>query len=51
MDHHHPPGRGGSPDHADNLVYCCSRCNLYKSDYWPRNAGDLHLTRRATKIA
>ena len=33
LDHYQPQARGGSDD-ADNLIYSCSRCNLYKADYW-----------------
>lgn len=43
IDHYQPPGRGGSIDHPDNLLYSCQRCNLYKSDYWPRKAADIPL--------
>ena len=43
IDHHHPPGRGGSQDDPENLVYCCTRCNQYKSDYWPKNDQDSSL--------
>lgn len=38
LDHFRPQSRGGS-DALDNLLYCCHRCNEYKSDYWPQ-AGD-----------
>jgi hypothetical protein len=34
IDHYHPRALGGSDD-LSNLLYCCYRCNLYKSDYWP----------------
>ena len=34
VDHLEPVSRGGE-DTLDNLVYCCSRCNLYKRDHWP----------------
>jgi hypothetical protein len=37
VDHFHPQSLGG-PDHADNLLYCCQRCNQYKADYWPSTA-------------
>ncbi|MCP9492899.1 MAG: HNH endonuclease [Pyrinomonadaceae bacterium MAG19_C2-C3] len=33
VDHYQPRTAGGSDD-AENLVYACHRCNLYKSDYW-----------------
>lgn len=37
VDHHQPSSAGG--DESDkNLVYCCSRCNLYKGDFWPTAA-------------
>lgn len=32
IDHYQPQSKGGS-DELENLVYCCVRCNLYKSDY------------------
>jgi hypothetical protein len=40
VDHHHPPGRGGATNDPENLVYCCAKCNQYKSDYWPRKPTD-----------
>ncbi len=43
IDHYQPPRRGGSSTHPDNLLYCCQRCNQYKSDYWPINQGDTPL--------
>jgi hypothetical protein len=33
IDHFRPQAEGGG-DELENLVYCCSRCNLYKSDFW-----------------
>ena len=33
IDHFRPQSKGGG-DELENLVYCCSRCNLYKSDFW-----------------
>ena len=33
VDHYRPRGRGGTSE-ADNLVYCCARCNEYKGAYW-----------------
>jgi len=33
-DHYRPSSRGGA-DEIDNLVYCCTRCNRYKGDFWP----------------
>ena len=38
LDHFHPRARGGS-DASGNLIYCCHRCNEYKSDYWPQAPG------------
>ena len=37
IDHIQPQVHGG-PDAIENLAYCCSRCNGYKSDYWPQGA-------------
>lgn len=34
LDHYQPIQKGGD-DSPDNLVYCCHRCNEYKSDYFP----------------
>src|SRR5262249_35070624 len=34
-----PQSHGGA-DGVDNLVYCCSRCNLYKAAYWPSRPTD-----------
>jgi hypothetical protein len=36
IDHFCPLSRGG-PDTQDNLVYACTSCNRFKSDYWPSN--------------
>lgn len=33
-DHYRPISRGGTNE-IDNLVYCCTRCNQYKGDFWP----------------
>ncbi len=33
IDHHRPKSKGGT-DEVENLVYCCHRCNQYKSAYW-----------------
>jgi hypothetical protein len=38
VDHYQPRARGGNDD-LDNLLYCCYRCNLFKSDYWPTEVG------------
>lgn len=43
VDHHQPPRRGGSDDDPENLLYCCPRCNQYKSDYWPSTRADRPL--------
>lgn len=43
VDHYQPPRRGGSVDHPDNLLYCCQRCNQFKSDYWPITLRDTSL--------
>ena len=34
VDHHIPVSAGGDDSDA-NLVYCCSRCNLFKADFFP----------------
>jgi len=34
VDHYRPVSAGGG-DGDENLVYACSRCNLYKGDFWP----------------
>lgn len=39
IDHFQPQVRGGADD-AENLLYCCHRCNLYKADYWPAQPTD-----------
>jgi HNH endonuclease len=36
IDHFKPQSKGGS-DEIENLIYACSRCNLYKSDYFSEN--------------
>ena len=33
IDHFQPIAKGGD-DNLDNLLYCCSRCNLYKLAYF-----------------
>lgn len=43
VDHYQPPRRGGSFDNPDNLLYCCQRCNQFKSDYWPLASRDTPL--------
>ena len=42
IDHYHPTSKGGG-DQLENLIYTCSRCNLYKHAYWPELANDLPL--------
>lgn len=42
IDHFHPQTLDGS-DAVDNLLYCCVRCNQYKSDYWPIEPDDTPL--------
>ena len=37
VDHFVPVVHGGGEDEA-NLVYCCFRCKLYKSDFFPSKA-------------
>lgn len=34
VDHFHPVRHDGA-DTPDNLVYACTICNRFKSDYWP----------------
>lgn len=34
IEHFRPKSKSGT-DALDNLVYSCSRCNLFKSAYWP----------------
>lgn len=42
IDHFHPHSKGGG-DEEENLVYCCFRCNLYKSDYWADAPNEIRL--------
>ena len=42
IDHFQPHSKGGS-DEFGNLVYSCVRCNQYKQDYWPLQAGEPKL--------
>ncbi len=37
IDHFQPLSKGGN-DHPQNLIYCCSRCNLYNHDYFPKDS-------------
>lgn len=39
VDHFRPQSKGGG-DELENLVYCCVRCNLYKSDFWIEPPGE-----------
>ena len=39
IDHFQPKAKGGD-DSPSNLIYCCSKCNQYKLDYWPENDAD-----------
>jgi hypothetical protein len=41
IDHFQPRSAGGS-DAIDNLVYCCTTCNRFKGDFWPKS--DPHTT-------
>ncbi len=42
IDHFQPQSKDGS-DEPENLVYCCVRCNLYKSDFWVEAANQMAL--------
>lgn len=44
IDHFQPISHGGTNE-IENLVYACTACNRFKSDYWPTDddANDLHL--------
>lgn len=33
VDHYQPKTKGGK-DTLENLIYCCVRCNLHKTNYW-----------------
>ncbi len=39
LDHYHPHTKGGT-DGLENLLYCCTRYNLYKHDYFPSTSSD-----------
>ncbi len=39
IDHFKPQSKSGL-DEPENLVYACSRCNLYKGDYFPETDSD-----------
>lgn len=34
VEYFQPPAHGGLAD-LENLLYCCTRCQTYKVDYWP----------------
>ena len=42
LDHYQPKAKGGSDD-LENLLYCCTRCNLYKADFWRDDAQEPKL--------
>ncbi len=42
VDHFQPMTKNGSDD-LENLIYCCAKCNQYKSDYWPDISSDPQL--------
>lgn len=42
IDHIQPQAHSGG-DEIENLAYCCSRCNGYKSDYWSQEANASYL--------
>jgi 5-methylcytosine-specific restriction endonuclease McrA len=42
LDHFHPQAKGAT-DNFDNLLYCCTRCNQYKLDYWPTQVVEVRL--------
>lgn len=42
IDHYQPQSQGGN-DTLENLIYSCSRCNLYKADYWSTTPEQLVL--------
>jgi HNH endonuclease len=42
LDHFQPQSKNGK-DEEENLIYCCFRCNLYKSDYWTDNPNQTPL--------
>lgn len=49
-DHYQPSTKGGE-DSLDNLLYCCSRCNQYKLDYWPTRPNDPPLWNPRLELA
>lgn len=42
IDHFKPQSKGGS-DEIENLIYACSRCNLYKGDYFTETDSNQNL--------
>ena len=42
VDHFQPTSKNGG-DEESNLVYCCFRCNIYKSDYWHNEPNQIRL--------
>ncbi len=42
LDHYQPKTKSGT-DRLDNLLYCCTRCNQYKADYWHEKPEDAML--------
>ncbi len=42
IDHFKPQSQNGG-DAENNLVYCCFRCNTYKSDYWNIEPNQIRL--------
>jgi hypothetical protein len=50
IDHTRPRAHEGT-DHIDSLVYCCSRCNLYKADYYSAPSTDPVLWNPRTDAA
>jgi hypothetical protein len=42
IDHFRPLRHGGGDD-FDNLVYACTICNRFKSDYWPADDAPTNL--------
>jgi hypothetical protein len=42
VDHFQPISANGN-DNEENLVWCCFRCNIYKSDYWTDNPNQTPL--------
>lgn len=45
VDHFQPQSAGGD-DSEENLAYACSRCNLFKGDFWP----DVVDSRRGCRV-